>query len=400
MTRRPDRIQELRRRRALEGNIFRLSPDTLAVFDVDVAARINAINFRDQPVPDPIGDLLAGRRKPVSWNQIREAWGPVLRRLTASEAVAALYERMAVLLSERAGPVVDLAAVAHEVCTYSLLPTVIGGLAETDAARIRLDVTNGFTDLADPHPRHSRWARMRAAATEMRAGFVIRAELRGRARGRRPRRDDLTDPLVEMLPDIGYGRAVDAVTALLTAIAGPPGSVGACLLFALRRHPDWAVRLQSELAEVPVAGLDTHTAPLTARFVKETLRLWSPPLLLARTARVPIAVPPVEWCAGQTYVVSPHVIHRDPDHWDRPDQFDPQRWLARPAAVSSGYVPFGFPPKMCVGASLGMVQLMAFCHLVCTRYRIDWVQTPPHPEMSLRAVATPVNLRGTLLPYT
>ncbi|GIH03214.1 cytochrome P450 [Rhizocola hellebori] len=401
MTQTPDRLRELRRRRAIEGNIFRISPDTIAVFDADIAARINAINFRDQEVPDPIGDLLAGRREPVSWKQIRAAWGPVLRRLTGAEAVTALYERMDALLAQRAGAQLDLAQLAQEVCTYSLLPIVIDGLSDVDDARIRRDVTFGFTDLATLQPKHSRWSRLRTTATEIRAGFVVRAELRGRARGRRDRRADLTDPLVDLLPTVGYGRAVDAVTALLTAIAGPPGAIGACLLFAMHRHREWTEHLQAELAQVPQTGLHAPAAtPITTRFVKEALRMWSPPLLLARTARISISVPPVELSAGQTYVVSPHLIHRDPARWERPEQFDPQRWLARSPGLSAGYLPFGLPPKTCPGAALGTVQLIALCHLLCTRYRIDWADSARPPEIALGAVAVPVNLFGTVRPVT
>jgi cytochrome P450 len=393
----PDSLRELRRRRAVEGNIFRLTPDTIAVLDADVAARINAINFRNQEVPDPIGDLLAGRHDPVSWKQVRAAWVPVMRRLTAAHDALALYERMAALLAERSGERVDLAQLAQEVCTYSLLPAIVGGLSDVDEGRIRRDVTNGFTDLAAVTPQRGRWRRLRTGATEIRAGFVVRAELRGRARGVRPRRPDLADPLVDLLPEIGYGRAVDAVTALLTAIAGPPGAIGACLLFAMHRHREWAQRMRAELSRVPAAGLQAHGAtPVTTRFVKETLRLWSPPLLLARTARLPISVPPVELSAGQTYVVSPHLIHRDPLRWKDPEHFDPDRWLTHTPGLSAGYVPFGLPPKTCAGATLGMVQLIAFCHLLCTRFRIDWTDSSPQPEMALGAVAVPVNLYGVI----
>jgi cytochrome P450 len=107
-------------------------------------------------------------------------------------------------------------------------------------------------------------------------------------------------------------------------------------------------------------------------------------------------VPPVELSVGQTYVVSPHLMHRDPARWQQPERFDPQRWLTHTPGVSAGYVPFGLPPKTCAGANLGMVQLIALCHLLCTRYRIDWTDSPRPPEIALGAVAVPVNLYGVI----
>lgn len=53
---------------------------------------------------------------------------------------------------------------------------------------------------------------------------------------------------------------MDSVTAVLTAIAGPPGSAAACLLYELTRRPEWAERMAEELA--PIAPAELHnTAP-------------------------------------------------------------------------------------------------------------------------------------------
>jgi cytochrome P450 len=196
-------------------------------------------------------------------------------------------------------------------------------------------------------------------------------------------------------------RAVDAVTAVLTAIAGPPGAVAACLLYELTRRPDWAARLAAELGSLPPARLyedPTHAAPVTHRFVKEVLRLWSPPLLLNRAARTHVDLGQESLDAGQRYFLSSFLIHHDARHWPDPDTFDPDRWLPgsdRAGCPASSYVPFGWSPRTCIGASLGTAQLVLLSHLLCTRYHVEVVE-PEKVGMALAAVPMPLRFSGTL----
>src|SRR6202035_4257259 len=241
----------------------------------------------------------------------------------------------------------------------------------------------------------------RSIRIQVAAGWAVRRELRGRANGRRPRRLDLTDPIVDLLPGLGMDRAVDAVTAVLTAIAGPPGAAAACLLYELTRRRDWAERLEAELRPLALAALHeapARIAPVTHRFVKETLRMWSPPLLMTRPVRTDICLDQARLQAGQRYVVSTYLIHHDPRHWQDPDTFDPDRWL--PAAAhgpcsGANYVPFGWAPKACLRARLGPTPLMLLCHFLCTRYRVE-VEEPAAVGMALAAVPLPLRFRGTI----
>lgn len=400
----PDRLRALRRRIHEEGDVFRLGPDLVAVFDPEIAAEINAINFRDQDVPDPLGDLLAGRQGAVSWKGIRAVWAPAMRRLCGPEATAQLHARMDAELARHCGSRLDFAQLAQQVCTGALLPAVIDGLSDRDSQRLRQDVDQATADLcAVTPPRHTRWMSLRASMIEVRSGFIVRRELRRRHLRRRPRQGDLADPLVELLPAIGYGRAVDAVTALLTAISGPPGAAAACLIHALVSYPQQASRIATELAGMQPPQLHQHarTAPHTSRFIRETLRMWSPPLLLVRPARTPIATTRIQLRPGERYLLSPYLLHHHPRLWTDPDRFDPDRWLAGGEPRSrSPYVPFGFPPKVCVGAGLGSIQLALLCQLLTTRYRIELDRSADLSPIALGAVAVPVGLTGTLTDRT
>lgn len=398
-----DILRDLRARSYAEGGVFWSGEDELAVFDPETAQQVNSINYSDLTLPDRLIDLIRGRTsQPVSWKQVRAAWTEQLRRLSDPEEVDRLATRMSDLLDQRLDCPLDLVWLAQEVCTRALLPAVIAGLPSADMACVLRDQTSRIQGLmATEASRASFWKTIRAVLTQAGSGMAVRRELRGRATGRRPRQLDLTDPIVDLLPVLGLDRAVAAVVAVLTAIAGPPGATAACLIYELTRRPDWSERLTCELETIPSAELHaspTRAAPATHRFVKETLRLWGPPLLLSREVRTEIELGQACLKVGQSYLLSPHLIHRDPRHWKDPDTFDPDRWLpdaSHGPCSHASYVPFGWSPKSCIGAGLGSTQLILLCHLLCTRYRIQ-LSEPEAVRMALSAAALPRNFQGTV----
>ena len=398
-----DVLRDLRARSYAEGGVFWMGDGELGVFDPEAAQRVNACNFADLTLPDKLGDLLRGRTgKPFSWKQLRAAWTAQLRRLSDAQGIARLAARMSELLDRRLDQPQDLVWTSQEVCTQALLPVVVAGLPPGAMERVLRDQKFKLTRLlitaATPE---SIWKEARAIMIQVGAGLAVRRELRGRARGRRPRQLDLADPVVDMLPDLGMDRAVDAVTAVLTAIAGPPGASAACLLYELTRRPDWAARLTAELEPLQPAELyeaPTRAAPITHRFVKETLRMWSPPLLMTRAVRTGIDLDQAQLKTGERYFLSAYLIHHDPRHWQAPDTFDPDRWLpgaAHGPCAGANYVPFGWAPKTCIGAGLGTTQLILFCHLLCTRYRVQ-VSEPEAVRIALAAVPLPLHFHGTI----
>ncbi|HET9228906.1 MAG TPA: cytochrome P450 [Thermoanaerobaculia bacterium] len=394
-------VREMRARRATEGPVFWHTPDVLAVFDAETAQKANAANFRDMTLPERLADLVRGRAgDPFTWKAVRSAWMAQLRHLSGAEGVGKLAERMAALLDERLDRSLDLVWAVQEVCTRSLVPIVVEGLSPADTARVLRDQNFKLKRLLTFEPtRDTVWKEVRAVWIQVSAGSVVRRELRGRAAGRRPRRLDLTDPVVDMLPELGIDRAVDSVTAVLTAIAGPPGSAAAAMVWELVQRPELAERLATELGPIPPSELhDTHAAPETHRFVKEALRMWSPPIFLTRPVRTDIDLG--EHCLkeGQRYFVSPYLIHHDARHWKDAETFDPDRW--KPEAEhgpchAASYVPFGWAPTTCIGASLGTSQLMLLCQLLCTRYRVELAE-PENLRMALAAVPLPMGFRGTI----
>lgn len=397
-------MERIRSQRSEQGPVFWIEKDILAVFDARAAQRLDAANFADLTLQDGLSDTLLGRSsEPVTWNQLRSAWSTRMRALTSPAGLRDLATRMNILLDNEAGKHQDLVWLSERLTINSLIPAIIGGLKSSAYRRIFREVLSKvafvFSDVEPPRSRRrQQWAMV---FHQLLAGWEVRRELLGRQRGSRPRQQDLTDPVVDMLPQLGIGRAVDVVTSLLTAITGSPGAAASCLLFELSRRQDWYSRIEAELQEISVDELyesPVRAAPLTARFVKEVLRIWASPSVVIRNVRVDIEIENISLKTGQRYVLSPLLVHHDETYWQDPGQFDPDRWTADSArgdCPQGAYVPFGWAPKSCVGANLGLAQLILLAHLVCTQYRI---QTPADSRASiiLASVVRPKDFLGTI----
>jgi cytochrome P450 len=396
-----DFLRFMRMRSAQEDGIFWVDDQRLGVFEPEAARHVSATNWHRFVMHDRLVDMLRRRHSPeMRWSRIRSAWLTQLHTLATAEHHGRLIDRMERIMDARVGEDTDLTMLMQDVTLRSLLPLALTGLTSAEAELVRRDLEMKLLRLVSPEPG-STWHHLRFISVQVRSGLVVRRVLRQRASGRRRREPDLADPFVDLLPELGMDRALDVVTAVLTAIGGPPGTAAASLLYEFARHPEWRQRLSDELRAVdPVEfrTAPTGVAPLTHRFVKEVLRMWSPPLLLVRRSTFGFDLGRTRLEPGQWYLLSPHLIHRDERVWKQPDVFDPDRFLPgapHGPADRSCYVPFGWAPKKCVGANIGTVQLMALCHLLCTRYRLT-VERPEEITMALRFAPVPENFRGRL----
>ncbi|MEV0675646.1 cytochrome P450 [Actinosynnema sp. NPDC050436] len=400
----PDVLANLRAPNAEHDGVFWHGGRRLMVLDADAASRANAENFADLTLPDRFVDQLLGRRSPVvSWRQVRSLWLSQLRVLGAEEPLRALTGRMASVLDGSLGRHVDFAWLAHEVAFRALLPVVVDGLSTVEQAWLTRDAIAKLTRLDAGPGGQTRRQRWEAVVAQVQTGRVVRREIRRRARGDRTRLD-LTQPVVDrLLPALGPDRALEAVTTVLTAIAGPPGAAAGCLMYELAKRPEWAATLTEEFAAHPVEQLlrsGTRSAPTAHRFVKEVLRMWSAPLLMTRSARIPLTVRAHRLAVGQHYLVSPYLVNHDERHWSDPDTFDPDRWSAgAPHRTPGGHyhVPFGWAPTACIGAGLGSVQLVLLAYLLCTRFRLE-LRAPDAARVALSAVPRPLDFDGWVRP--
>ncbi|WP_439673477.1 cytochrome P450 [Embleya sp. MST-111070] len=176
---------------------------------------------------------------------------------------------------------------------------------------------------------------------------------------------------------------------IITMIIGGSETSAAALCWSLHllaRHPDWARRLDAEVATTlggSAAGHDDlPELALAARVVTETLRLYPPVWLTTRVTTAPVELGGFRLPAGATIVFAPSAVHRNRHSHHDPNAFDPDRWLPeRSADLPRGaYMAFGAGARKCIGDVYGRAETAMALATIRSHWRIrpaDGTDTRP-----------------------
>ena len=103
---------------------------------------------------------------------------------------------------------------------------------------------------------------------------------------------------------------------------------------------------------------DIVNLPFIDAIVKETMRLHPVvPMLVPRLAREDVKVAGYDIPKGTRALVSVWTIGRDPELWEKPNEFYPERFIGKSIDVKGHdfeLLPFGAGRRMCPGYSLGL----------------------------------------------
>nr|XP_027087553.1 premnaspirodiene oxygenase-like [Coffea arabica] len=104
--------------------------------------------------------------------------------------------------------------------------------------------------------------------------------------------------------------------------------------------------------------------------IKETLRLHPPvPLLLPRECREPGETGGYDVSVGTRVLINGWAINRDPEFWEDPESFKPERFLDNGIEFVE-YLPFGGGRRICPGIAFGVACVdLALAQLVS---HFDW----------------------------
>jgi cytochrome P450 len=115
----------------------------------------------------------------------------------------------------------------------------------------------------------------------------------------------------------------------------------------------------------------------------ESLRLYPPAWILGRRALGDDRLGEQPIPAGSVVAMSPYITHRHPRYWERPEEFDPERFAPRaaPSRKPFTYFPFGGGPRLCIGHNLALMEAQLIISTVAQRYRLKLVPgTRVEPE--------------------
>jgi cytochrome P450 len=147
-------------------------------------------------------------------------------------------------------------------------------------------------------------------------------------------------------------------------------------LWALGHHPEIQGRVFDEvsaLGDRPLTPEDVPRLDHTVRVLHEALRLCPPAAGTSRLLKKDLAVDGYRLEAGTVAVVSFYAMHRDPELWDDPLTFDPDRFLPERSQGRSRwqYLPFGGGPRSCIGDHFAMLEATLALATIVRAVRIE-----------------------------
>jgi cytochrome P450 len=183
----------------------------------------------------------------------------------------------------------------------------------------------------------------------------------------------------------------EAVTLLLAGHETTANAL-AWTFHLLGRWPGAQRRLRAELDEVLDGRLpgaaDLARLPYTRAVFNEAMRLYPPAWIVARRLLAERQVCGYRLPANSMLLFCTYAIHRDPQWWPQPEEFHPDRWLAKDnGRPRYSYFPFGGGPRQCIGN--GFAEAEGILALATLARR--WYVTPvsdgpvrPRPLITLR----------------
>ncbi|OBF58068.1 cytochrome P450 [Mycolicibacterium monacense] len=132
-------------------------------------------------------------------------------------------------------------------------------------------------------------------------------------------------------------------------------------LWALGHHPDIQDRVAAEaraLGDRLPTPDDVGRLGYTVQVLNESLRLCPPAAGVGRLALRDVEVDGYRVEAGSLVGIGIYAVHRDPELWDRPLEFDPERFS--PENVKDRdrwqFIPFAGGPRACIGQHFAMLE--------------------------------------------
>ena len=183
-------------------------------------------------------------------------------------------------------------------------------------------------------------------------------------------------------PETGRGfdaeEMTDQVAIFFLAGHETSASAMAWALYLLASHPELQDRVAQEaagLGEAPEFGA-LSLLGFTRDVFRETLRLYPPVPMMVRENLCPEAMRGRDVAPGAQIVLSPWHVQRHARIWDRPDDFDPDRWQteAGRACARDGFIAFSAGPRACPGAGFAMAEGVLLLAMLVAQFRFSVVE--------------------------
>lgn len=298
----------------------------------------------------------------------------------------------------------EMMAFTSRITVRALLPTIDEAEVENFVRMMPILTEGAFYQLVLPSfaqllpTAHNRlYQRTRAEARDAVARLVKQARAADERAAQCPAHDRtlrthglLASAIVtgrqEELPPFTDEELADQVMTVLFAGIETSANVLSWALCLLASHPAVADRIAAD-----------SDGEVVHRVIAEAMRLYPPGWIFSRNSTRPVELAGHHLPAGTDFIISPFLLHREPQVFDRPEQFDPDRWLDMDPDTKRSYLPFGLGPRRCLGELLANAEMVAALTTLCRRWRFS-LPAGRTVEPRFRSVLIPHGLELDVLP--
>jgi cytochrome P450 len=280
----------------------------------------------------------------------------------------------------------DMTALTFDVIARTMLSGGIG--AETQALlqassdyldRISWEVAYALVRLPE-WVWHPAKAQMRHATRVLRETAHVLIDRR--RRDTTPADDLMTRLLAARDPEtsnpMSDDQLIDNLLTLLEAGHETTAKTLTWTAYLLARSPAWQEKVRAEVSAIagdrPIGPEHVDQLAVTARVIKEAMRLYPAAPVLARRARAETTLGGRPITAGARVIVPIYAVHRHEKLWHDPGRFEPDRFLPEHEAKiwRTQFMPFGAGPRICLGQSFAMVEAIVLLATLVRAARFKW----------------------------
>ncbi|EQC37282.1 hypothetical protein SDRG_05506 [Saprolegnia diclina VS20] len=200
-------------------------------------------------------------------------------------------------------------------------------------------------------------------------------------------------------PELDEREAISLAIDVLFAGVDTTGNTLLWTMYCLATAPngrEMQARIRDEIGSGPMDEAALTRLSYLRACVKETLRLYPSATPNQRYAGDDVTLAGYQVPKGTSVLMATYTMSRDPDIFEHPEVFAPERWMDREKKDADNRkqqaystLPFGIGARSCVGRRLAETEMYLLLAHLLREMEIQWIPNEAHPKGILRLLIVP-----------
>ncbi|MGW2178256.1 cytochrome P450 [Streptomyces sp. NPDC001732] len=375
-----------------EVSYFNVGPRSMIFVNRSTAADIVLSDIHtfgkpggENPLRLVLGDGLISNPYHDNWLQRRRAFQPMYSR----PSLAGMRQKMADVVADRMerwgrfdrtdlNVHEEMLAFALDIvstCMFSRCGDTVSEIITPGTASFLLDFVERRIRAPFSLPVSVPSRRNRSFASTLKGLDDLVYRLVEERRGTGERHGDLLDFLLDVRVGDGATPLTDLEVrdeVLTTFLAAYETTASALtwVLYLIACYPEIQQRVRQEVrSPASAAGKEPQRGTFLECVINEGMRLFPPSPTIPRQAKKDTLIGTAKVPEGAFVMLNVAAVHRDPDIWERPDEFIPERFM-NGVPGKGKYLPFGAGAHMCIGKGFAMMEMSMLLASVIDKFEI------------------------------